>query len=97
MQSGAFGSFDWLTKESTPAKRLNVAYKFGKTGRASTSGCIKARYSVSASVRIHSHDAAERKHLAQFRFTGESRCPREPWIPAFAGKARSGASAESSV
>jgi hypothetical protein len=30
------------------------------------------------------------KHLAQYRFTGESRCPRQKWIPAFAGKARSG-------
>ena len=24
------------------------------------------------------------------RFTGESRCPRQKWIPAFAGKARRG-------
>jgi hypothetical protein len=32
------------------------------------------------------HEAA--KPLAQSRFTGESRCPRQNWIPAFAGKAR---------
>ena len=30
------------------------------------------------------------KHLAQYRFTGESRCPRQKWILAFAGKARRG-------
>jgi hypothetical protein len=23
------------------------------------------------------------KHLAQYRFTGKSRCPRRKWIPAF--------------
>jgi hypothetical protein len=27
---------------------------------------------------------------SQSRFTGESRCPRRKWIPAFAGKARRG-------
>ena len=32
-QSGAFASFGWLTKDSTPAERLNMAFKFGKTGR----------------------------------------------------------------
>ena len=30
------------------------------------------------------------KRLAQYRFTGESRRPRQKWIPAFAGKARRG-------
>src|SRR5690242_14099912 len=30
------------------------------------------------------------KHLAQYRFTGESRCLPQKWIPAFAGKARRG-------
>jgi hypothetical protein len=25
----------------------------------------------------------EMKHLPQYRFTGESRCPRQKWIPAF--------------
>jgi hypothetical protein len=34
------------------------------------------------------HEAT--KPLAQSRFTGESRCPRQNWIPAFAGKARKG-------
>jgi len=31
----------------------------------------------------------------QIRYTGESRCPRQKWIPAFAGKARQGCRVES--
>src|SRR3984893_1247749 len=49
LPSGAFGSFGWLTNASTPAERLNMAFRFGNTGRASKSGCMKARYSISAS------------------------------------------------
>ena len=52
LRSGAFGSFGWLTRGSTPAERLNMAFKFGKTGRESKSGCIKARYSISAKAPI---------------------------------------------
>src|SRR5580658_8145263 len=48
LHRGAFGSFGWLTKDSTPAARLNMAFKFGKAGRASKSGCMNARYSISA-------------------------------------------------
>src|ERR1700730_1406744 len=48
LPSGAFGSFGWLTKASTPAERLNIAFKFGNSGRTSKSGRMKARYSISA-------------------------------------------------
>src|ERR1700687_4724054 len=48
LPSGAFGSLGWLTKASTPAERLNMAFKFGNSGRMSKSGCMKARYSISA-------------------------------------------------
>src|SRR5258706_16431836 len=39
---------------------------------------------------IHTIQQAMTHHRAhtQSRFTGESRCPRQKWIPAFAGKAR---------
>ena len=40
--------FGWLTRDSTPAERLNMAFKSGRTGRESKSGCIKARYWISA-------------------------------------------------
>ena len=33
LHSGAFGSFGCLTKDSTPADRLNMAFKFGKVGK----------------------------------------------------------------
>ena len=33
LHSGAFGSFGCPTKDSTPAERLNMAFKFGKTGK----------------------------------------------------------------
>src|SRR6266566_2386 len=48
LPSGAFGSLGWLTKASTPAERLNIAFKFGNSGSASKSGRMKARYSMSA-------------------------------------------------
>jgi hypothetical protein len=32
LQSGAFGSVGWLTKGSTPAERLNTAFKFERPG-----------------------------------------------------------------
>src|SRR5438445_246291 len=48
LPSGTFGSLRWLTKASTPAERLNIAFKFGNSGRTSKSGCMKARYSISA-------------------------------------------------
>jgi hypothetical protein len=41
LRSGAFGSFGWLTRGSTPAERLNMAFKFGKTGRESKVGMHK--------------------------------------------------------
>src|SRR5260370_5790928 len=50
LPSGAFGSLGWLTNASTPAERLNIAFRFGNAGRASKSGCMKARYSISASL-----------------------------------------------
>jgi len=46
-----------------------------------------SRPAAYASAQIHSHEAM--RHEAP-RFTGESRCPRQKWIPAFAGKARRG-------
>src|SRR5947209_3728824 len=49
LPSGTFGSLGWSTNASTPAERLNIAFRFGNTGRASKSGCMKARYSMSAS------------------------------------------------
>ena len=49
-QIGAFGSLGCLTKDSTPAERLNMAFRFGKAGSASKSGCMKARYSISAGL-----------------------------------------------
>src|ERR1700712_3554550 len=48
LQSRALGSLGCLTKDSTPAERLNVAFRFGKVARVSKSGCIKARHSISA-------------------------------------------------
>src|SRR5438093_1038132 len=48
LPSGALGSLGWLTKASTPAERLNIAFKFGNSGRMSKSGRMKARYSISA-------------------------------------------------
>jgi hypothetical protein len=30
------------------------------------------------------------KHLAQYRFTGESRCPRQKWIPALRRESEEG-------
>src|SRR6516164_11644672 len=47
LPSGTFGSFGCLIKDSTPAARLNIAFKFGKTGSRSKSGCMNARYSMS--------------------------------------------------
>jgi hypothetical protein len=45
---------------------------------------------------IHTiHQAMARHHSYQSRYTGESRCPRQKWIPAFAGKARRGRRAAS--
>src|SRR5713101_835259 len=35
-------------KASTPAERLNIAFRFGNSGRTSKSGRMKARYSMSA-------------------------------------------------
>ena len=32
---------------STPAERLNMAFRFGKAGSWSKSGCMNARYSMS--------------------------------------------------
>jgi hypothetical protein len=38
---------------------------------------------------IHTiHQAMTHHRSYQIRYTGESRCPRHKWIPAFAGKAR---------
>src|SRR5271169_3365610 len=48
LPSGTFGSLGWLTNASTPAERLNMAFRLGNTGSASKSGCMKARYSISA-------------------------------------------------
>ena len=48
LPSGTFGSLGCLMKDSTPAERLNMAFKFGKAGSLSKSGCMKARYSMSA-------------------------------------------------
>jgi hypothetical protein len=40
---------------------------------------------------IHTiHQAMTHHRSYQIRYTGESRCPRQKWIPAFAGKARRG-------
>ena len=40
---------------------------------------------------IHTiHQAMTHHRSYQIRYTGESRCPRHKWIPAFAGKARGG-------
>src|SRR5260370_24031125 len=50
LPSGAFGNRGWLTKASTPAERLNIAFRFGKSGRMSKSGRIKARYSISVTL-----------------------------------------------
>ncbi len=48
LPSGTCGSFGWLMNASTPAERLNIAFKFGSAGIASKSGRMKARYSISA-------------------------------------------------
>src|SRR5216684_4452543 len=48
LPSGTLGNFEWLTKASTPAERLNIAFRFGNAGSAPKSGCMKARYSISA-------------------------------------------------
>ena len=47
LPSGTFGSFGCRTMSSTPAARLNMAFRFGKAGSTSKSGCMKARYSMS--------------------------------------------------
>ena len=40
---------------------------------------------------IHTiHQAMAHHRSYQSRYTGESRCPRQKWIPVFAGKARKG-------
>ena len=40
---------------------------------------------------IHTiHQAMTHHRSYQIRYTGEGRCPRQKWIPAFAGKARRG-------
>jgi hypothetical protein len=45
---------------------------------------------------IHTiHRAMTHHRSYQIRYTGESRCPRQKWIPAFAGKARRGRRAPS--
>ena len=45
---------------------------------------------------IHTiHQAMTHHRSYQIRYTGESRCPRQKWIPAFAGKARRGRRAAS--
>src|SRR5437764_683097 len=50
LPSGAFGSRGWWMKASTPAERLNIAFKFGKSGSRPKSGRMKARYSMSAGL-----------------------------------------------
>ena len=47
LPSGTFGSFGCLTMSSTPAARLNMAFKFGNAGSWLKSGCMNARYSMS--------------------------------------------------
>ena len=45
---GTLGILGCLTKDSTPAERLNMALRLGNRGSLSKSGCMKARYSMSA-------------------------------------------------
>ena len=44
-------------KASTPAERLNIAFRFGSAGIASKSGRMKARYSISADFADFGPDA----------------------------------------
>src|SRR5436305_4132011 len=50
LPSGAFGSRGWCMNPSTPAERLNIAFKLGKSGSTPKSGRMKARYSMSAGL-----------------------------------------------
>jgi hypothetical protein len=81
LQSGAFGSVGWLTKDSTPAERLNMALKFGRPGgNRSRVSAVVMSHSDNSTAEGGSPDAQIPDH------TGAGRCPGQGWVPASAGK-----------
>ena len=60
-----------------------------------TKATLKDRTELVLRVIHTIHQAMTHHRSYQIRYTGESRCPPQKWIPAFAGKARRGRRAAS--
>ena len=70
LQSGAFGSFGCLIKDSTPAERLNMAFRFGKVGKRIEIGMHEGeifdirQISGSGQMRISRSGSCSRERVA---------------------------------